>query len=181
MVERPHYLQHFKANGAPYWSMYNVGNYTFAHARVVWREQTSSFQCAVIEGDSEPPVVADAKLIVVACSSSEEAHYLAAVLNSSPARFVIDSYVVKVQISTHVLKNVAVPTFSGRNALHVSLADHSRFCHMAARQGKVAKLASFEQKVDVLAAELWNIDDNGLAQIQACVSSPTNDDPDTEE
>jgi hypothetical protein len=95
MLSRPHYIQHFKPSSAPYWSMYNVGNYTFAHWRVVWREQTSSFQCAVIEGDPISAPVADAKLIVVACRSSDEAHYLAAVLNSSPARLVIDSYVEK--------------------------------------------------------------------------------------
>jgi hypothetical protein len=49
MLKRPHYLQHFKAGNAPYWSMYNVGNYSFAPARVVWREQTTSFRCAVVE------------------------------------------------------------------------------------------------------------------------------------
>jgi hypothetical protein len=165
MLKRPHYLQHFKPSDAPYWSMYNVGNYTFAQWRVVWREQTSSFQCAVIETDSEPTTVADAKLIVVACSSSDETHYLAAVLNSSPARFVIDSYVVKVQISTHVLKNLAIPTFSTKNPLHLALAEQSRLCHIAARAGD-PKLAEIENKTDVLVAELWQLDSSELARIQ---------------
>jgi len=76
MLKRPHYIQHFKPSGQPYWSMYNVGNYTFARWRVAWREQSSSFTCAVIEGDPNFPPIADAKLIVVACTSSDEAHYL---------------------------------------------------------------------------------------------------------
>src|SRR5438046_6936194 len=54
MRARPHYLQHFKSSGQPFWSMYNVGNYSFANARVVWREQSSSFQCAVVESEVEP-------------------------------------------------------------------------------------------------------------------------------
>jgi hypothetical protein len=181
MLKRPHYLQHFKPVGAPYWSMYNVGNYSFARWRLVWREQTSSFQCAVIESDSESTTVADAKLIVVACGSSNEAHYLAAVLNSSPSRFVIDSYVVKVQVSTHVLKNLAIPTFSPKNPLHLALAEQSRLCHAAAAQGDVAKLAKLEQKLDILAAKLWQIDTADLARIQACIPSVENDGTDADD
>jgi hypothetical protein len=180
MLKRPHYLQHFKPSGAPYWSMYNVGNYTFAHSRVVWREQTSSFQCAVIEGDPESAPIADAKLIVVPCGSSDEAHYLAAVLNSSPAKFVINSYVVKVQISTHVLKNIAVPTFLANNPLHIALAEQSRLCHAAARQGEIANIPNLEQQNDLLAAKLWKLTPSELAQIQACVSFPENDDVDSD-
>jgi len=176
MLERPHYLQHFKPSGAPYWSMYNVGNYTFAHSRVVWREQTSSFQCAVIDSDPELAPVADAKLIVVACGSSDEAHYLAALLNSSPARFVINSYVVKVQISTHVLKNIAVPTFLADNPLHIALAEQSRLCHAAVRQGKIENLSKLEQENDLLAAKLWKLTLGELEQVQSCVSFTENDD-----
>ena len=176
MIARPHYLQHFKPSGAPYWSMYNVGNYTFAPARVVWREQTSSFQCAVVEGEADVVPVADAKLIVVACGSSDEAHYLAAILNSSPARLVIDSYVVKIQISTHVLKNLAVPTFSPTDSLHQALAGQSRLCHSAARQGEAATIASLERGLDGFAAELWDIDSGSLERIQGLISSGTNDD-----
>jgi hypothetical protein len=171
MLKRPHYLQHFKASGAPYWSMYNVGNYTFASARVVWREQTSSFQCAVVESNLDDQPVADAKLIVVACESSDEAHYLAAVLNSSPARFVINSYVVKVQISTHVIKNLAVPDFSSKNPLHAKLVKQSRICHAEAKQGNATKLAEAEATIDILAAKLWGVDDAELKRIQECLPS----------
>jgi len=175
MLKRPHYLRHFKPSGAPYWSMYNVGNYTFARSQVVWREQTSSFQCAVIESDSESTPIAEHKLIVVTCSSSDEAHYLAAVLNSSPARFLIDSYVVKIQISTHVLKNLAVPTFSPKNPLHIALAEQSRLCHAAASKSDVAKRTESEQRIDILAANLWQLGSGELAQIQACIPSSAND------
>jgi hypothetical protein len=181
MLRRPHYIQHFKPSNAPYWSMYNVGNYTFAHWRVVWREQTSSFQCAVIEGDSEPIVVADAKLIVVACGSSDEAHYLAAVLNSSPARFVIDSYVVKVQISTHVLKYLAVPTFSSRSSLHAALAEQSRGCHLAKTRGDTNALAKAEDRIDDLAGKVWGLDTNLLERIKACMPAISSDDDDDRE
>jgi hypothetical protein len=167
MLKRPHYIQHFKPSDAPFWSMYNVGNYSFAQWRVVWREQTSSFQCAVVESDSESTTVADAKLIVVACSSSDEAHYLAAVLNSSPARFLIDSYVVNVQISTHVLKNISVPMFSPKSTLHAALAKQSRVCHLAAIANDASTLAKAEEEIDNLACKLWGLDATSLERIRS--------------
>ncbi len=108
MTARAHYKQHFEKSGMPYWSMYNVGPYTFAEHRVAWREQSSTFQCAVLERG----VIADAKLVTVAVESAEEARYLADFLNSGRVRRFIDSYVLKTQISTHVMKYVRVPEFS---------------------------------------------------------------------
>jgi hypothetical protein len=173
MIKRPHYLQHFEPSGQPFWSMYNVGNYSFANWRVVWREQSSSFKCAVIEGDQAP--VADAKLIVVACSSSNEAHYLAAVLNSSVARYAIESYVVKVQISTHVLKNLRVPTFSSKDAIHRRLAECSKLCHSHAAKDDRESLRLVECEIDTLTASLWQIDKSELEGIQTWVHSDARD------
>jgi hypothetical protein len=181
MLKRPHYMQHFKPSGAPYWSMYNVGNYTFSDSRVVWREQTSSFRCAVVEVNSEAKPVADAKLIVVACSSPDEAHYLAAVLNSSPARFMIDSYVIKVQISTHVLKHLAVPTFSPKNKIHRALADQSRLCHNTVKIGNTDEVVVAEEEIDRLAAELWQLSSNELTRIKECLRIKNADEEDVDE
>lgn len=169
MTKRPHYLQHFEPSGQPFWSMYNVGNYTFANWRVVWREQSSSFKCAVIEGEHGP--VAEHKLIVVACFSSDEAHYLAAVLNSSLARYAIDSYVVKIQISTHVLKNMRVPTFSPADPIHRRLAECSKLCHAHAANEERENLRLVEGEIDALTASLWRVGESELEGIQAWVHS----------
>jgi hypothetical protein len=148
MLGRAHYLRHFAPARAPWWSMYNVGAYTFAPDRLVWREQSAEFQCAVI-GPADPPWIADAKLILVACESAEAAHYLAAVLNSAPARAFIESYVVSTQISTHVLNNLRVARFDGSSPLHARLAELSRRCH--AGRGT----ADCVSEIDRLAPELW--------------------------
>lgn len=108
MLERAHYRQHFAARGQPYWSMFNVGPYSFAKHRVAWREQSATFQCAVLE----PGHIADAKLIVAACDSAGEANHLADFLNSAPARAFIESYMVRTQISTHIFRYLKVPDYS---------------------------------------------------------------------
>jgi hypothetical protein len=100
--------------------------------------------------------VADAKLIVVACGSNDEAHFLAACLNSSPARFLIQSYTIEVQVSTHVLSHVAVPSFDG-SPLHRELAKKSRLCHAAAAKADKLALGSLGNEIDELTAQLWKI------------------------
>ena len=109
MLVRPHYRRHFAPASEPYWSMFNVGRYTFAPYRVAWREQTNRFACArLATGD-----IADAKLATVALESPEEADWVAAFLNRDDVRAFIDSYVLHTQISTHIMKYVRIPPLTG--------------------------------------------------------------------
>ena len=108
MLARPHYRQHFQKTGKPYWSMYNVGPYTFAEHRVAWPEQTSKFTAARLA----PGHIADAKLATVAVGSEAEAQHVERFLNSERVRAFIDSYAVRTQISTHVMRYVRVPPFT---------------------------------------------------------------------
>jgi hypothetical protein len=169
LIDRPHYRQHFAPSSQPFWSMYNVGNYTFAPHRVVWREQSAEFKCCVVPDSPGAPFIADAKLIVVECSSSDEAHFLAASLNSSPARFLIQSYVIEVQVSTHVLAHVHVPDYDG-SPLHRDLAKISRSCHSAAAKGDLKEVAKLETECDGLAAKLWSITDDELKGIREALA-----------
>jgi hypothetical protein len=140
MSARSHFRQHFERSGKPYWSMYNVGAYTFSPHRVVWREQCRTLECAVVGNAGH---IADAKLTLVACDSAEEARYLAAVLNSKPAREFVESYSLRTQISTHVLRYLKVPKFDPADRRHSALA---------AIEG-----AADEACLDALARELWGI------------------------
>jgi hypothetical protein len=143
MLERPHYRAHFQRQGLPYWSMYNVGPYTFTPYRAVWREQSTTFQCAVIE---DPGLVADAKLVVVPCVSSDEAHYVAAMLNSTPAREFVASFRLRVQMSTHVLRHLRVPRFDPEDARHCQLAAMSR------QSG-----ALLAERMDEIVRDIWGL------------------------
>lgn len=119
MLLRPHYRQHFARSGKPYWSMYNVGAYTFAPFRVAWREQSSTFQAAMLA----PGHIADAKLVTVAVDSLEEARWLAGFLCSPRVRRFVESYTLRTQISTHVMRYLRVPPFTpSRNSPSVPAA-----------------------------------------------------------
>lgn len=149
----------------PFYSMYNVGSYTLAPWKVVWREQSSDFLASVASSGTGRPIVPDHKLMLVECYSAQEAYYLAALLNSSPSRLTVASYVIPTSTSTHVLDRIAIPKYDGGNQLHIHLAELSEAAHDATAHYKAQTVRRVEKEIDRLAAELWKITDDELAAI----------------
>lgn len=150
----------------PYWSMFNVSKFTFAPWKVVWREQVSKFSAAVVGPVGEKPVVPDHKLMMVEVDSSDEAHYLCAMLNSAPALLAVTSYAVEIQMDTHILENVNIPKYSPRNNIHLHLAHLSEAAHQAAAGGNEAEVQRIEAEIDRYAAQLWGLTEQELADIK---------------
>ena len=71
--------------GAPYWSLYNVDESTFARYKVVWRRMDATLRAAVLDS-SERALVPQDLLATTSVDSLMEADYLAALLNSTPMR-----------------------------------------------------------------------------------------------
>jgi len=146
--------------------MFNVGDYTFAPYKVVWREQAAGLTVAVAEPVESGALVPDHKLMMVDFQDRDEAHYLCAVLNTSPARFVVLSYGVTIQMDTHVLENVRVPRYEPANTTHRQLAVLSQQAHEATAVGEVARVREIEAEIDTLAAQLWGLTEAELREIQ---------------
>jgi hypothetical protein len=134
--------------------------------KVVWREQSSFFQAAFAGAYGGRPVLPDHKLMMVACSSQQEADFLLAMLNSAPSLLAIHSYVISTSTSTHVLGNVAVPRIEKKNNHHAELAKFSRECHEAAAKGDADTVAALEAEIDITAAKIWGITDDELGAIR---------------
>jgi hypothetical protein len=165
--ERSGYRKYFEPSD-PFYSMYNVGPYTLAKWKVVWREQSARFQAAVVgPGHDDRAVLPDHKLMLIACDGRRhEAYYIAGALNSSPSTFVIASYVLATSTSTHVLEHIALPRYDAGNTLHQRLANLSRHAHEAVAHLQAAELERVEVQIDEAAAELWNLTSRELAAIQ---------------
>ena len=82
--DRAGYKKFFNSTD-PFYSIYNVGPYTITGWKVVWREQSSWFQAAFAGLKSQQVIVPDHKLMLVACRSEQEAHFILGMLNSSPS------------------------------------------------------------------------------------------------
>lgn len=137
---------------APYWSMFNVGDYTLKPHKVVWKDQASDFAAAVMPvGDPLP--LPNHKVMLVACDSDDEAHYLCGALNSVPVRLFVACYAIETQISTHTVTYIHVPKFDPKSRNHQLLAEASRHAHEAAADGLVPD----QKAVDRAAGRIWRL------------------------
>jgi len=150
----------------PFYSMFDVGDYTFAPWKVVWRYVASDFIVAVTGSREGKPVVPNEKLMLVPCETAEEAFYLGGVLNSSPLRFVVRAFFVETQIAPHVIGRLNIPKYDPADPGHRALAAASQEAHAAAAQGDTDRLAAIEAQVDSLAAKLWGLTDRELASLR---------------
>ena len=170
--QRAAYRKYFDTQKAPFYSMYDVGPYTFAPHKVLWREQAADLTAAVPE-KTDRPAVPDHKLMLVECRSDSESHYLCAALNSAPVRLLVRSYGVETQTSTHVLDHAAVPRFDPSTKVHQQLSQQSQTAHLLAAEGMrgARRLCEVESEIDELAAQLWGLTSAELKEIQQALES----------
>ena len=171
LKDRSGYRQFFNPSVDPYYSLYNVGDYTFALFKVVWRYIVSEFTCAVVGTALMPDgkaklLIPETKLVLVPFTDEHEAHYLCACLSSSINRFLVKSYAINIQIATHVLNYIAIPRFNSTNQTHRALATLSQQAHAATAAGDAARVREIEAEIDRLAAKLWGLTDAELREIQ---------------
>ena len=157
---RKNYQKYFDVSKVPYWAMFNVGPYTFAPFKVGWRYIDSGFRCAVFSGVDDQYlghklIMPDGKLVIIPFEDKYSAHFVCALLNSSPAQVAVTHYAVSTQIATHVTEHVAIPQWNNEKRLYRELADLSIDCHARASRGQATD--ALEERIDVLAGEVWGL------------------------
>jgi hypothetical protein len=164
--ERSGYRQILSQREREFYGIMDIGTYTFAHWKVVWREQASTMTASVVGPKDGKPVVPDHKLMLVDCKSEDEAHFVCACLNSSIGQMVAVSYAVEIQMDPHILEHLRIPRFDPKNPVHLHLAELSKQAHKAAKVGDEMRLREIEAEIDRWAAKLWNLTDDELRDIQ---------------
>lgn len=159
--KRAAFRKYFDGKDA-FYSMYNVGTYTLAPYKVMWRDMGTRIQVAVVGSVDGRPVCPEHHAMAVSLSDTKEAHFLCAALMSSTVQLIVAGYTTTTGMSTHILEHVAIPRYSASNPLHVHLAELSEQCHEAAAHGYKERLTALEADVDKAAAELWGITDSEL-------------------
>jgi hypothetical protein len=167
--KRAAFRRYFRED-APFYSIFNIGEYSFSTYKVLWRRVANVMNAAVIGRAGclgrKKVIAPDATCQMVSFESREAAHYLCALLNSSPARLAIQSYIV-LHPDAHVLKNVSMPSFSKDDRLHAKLAELSEAAHKAAVSADMPEVKRIEDQVDRVAAKLWDLSEEELAEIRA--------------
>ncbi len=165
LKKRTDYRHYFKESGKPFFAMMRRPG-TFAPWKVVWREQASAMTAAVVGTRDGKATVPDHKLMLVDCSSEQEAYFVCACLNSSLGQFIARSYAVEIQMNPHILEHIRIPRYDPSNPVHRRLAELSQAAHEAARRGNTAELARIEAEIDRQAAQLWGLTEAELREIQ---------------
>ncbi len=159
----------------PFYSVYDIGDYTFYQYKVVWKEvsarqQKFGFEVAVIGPKETKPIILDHTVVMVACNSLEETHYLAAILNSN----IVSLACLYMVISG--LENLNIPKFNPKNPLHQKLSQLSQKAHEIAkkiyeenREDLKEDLKKIEEEIDKTVAKLYGITDDELKEIRKCL------------
>lgn len=163
----------------PFYTLFNVGPYTFSKYKVVWPMGASYMKSAVISDyrfdingkktPSKPIIPATGTTSYVSFESLEEAHFLSAILNSS----IVDTYIRSFSSAGRgfgapsVVSKFAIPKYNKKNKIHKYLSNLSQQCHIAAAKCDAETVVKLEAEVDKTAAKLWSITDDELKAIQA--------------
>ena len=181
------YLERFRAvlagrsayrryqSDAAFYSMYDVGPYTLAPIKVVWRRMDRRINAAVVERHDDPrlgpkAVVPQETCVLIAADSPDEAHYLCAVLNGVVAGFLVGSHSVrggKGFGTPSVLEYLRLRRFDAGQPIHTELAAAGRQAHRLAAEGR--ELCDVQRAIDRLAARLWDLSDDDLRQVREAV------------
>ncbi len=151
----------------PFYYVFNAGNLQGAF-KVVWKEISgkvsgkANLSVAVAAPIKDrwlgrTILVPDHKLYVISLRKEEEANYLTAFLNSTPARLTIASSMIETAISSQVFRHVRVPEFNPKDDRHVLLAQYSKEAHEAAQRNDITLLGRLQQKIDETVGEIYGI------------------------
>jgi len=153
----------------PFYSMFDVGDYTFAPYKVVWPNIGSEIVSAVVATKERTPTLPQHIITLIACESIEEAHYICALMNSSIINFGLRAYSMKGGKSfgdPHVLRNIFIPKFDPKNKFHLYLVDLSKEAHEVAKSDNKEGLKKIEEGIDEVSAEIWGLTKEELKEIK---------------
>ena len=166
---RSAYQRYFRVDD-PFYSMFNIGDYTFAPYKVVWPWISKELVAAVVSDDASGKVIVpEHNTSFVSFTREDHAHYFCGSFNSGPANFAaVSSYGGGGGgiASPAVVERIKVPRFDPANPTHRALSDLSQQAHAATSAGDAARVKEIEAEVDLLAAQLWGLTDAELKEIQ---------------
>jgi len=154
--------------GLPFYTMFAVGDYTLAPYKVVWT-RIGTVEAAVVNTLDGKSIIPQETITLVACTTKEEAHYIASLINSSIFQYAVTSYSQaggKSMGSMHVLQNIRIPKFDSANKVHQELVGLSQNAQYATAMGDEVGLKELEQHIDELAAQIWGLTSDELKEIK---------------
>lgn len=156
----------FNKKTNPFYRLDNVGDYTYAPYKVLWKEQTGNMSAVVVSSyyesvpnpnynifSNDKNIVVDSKVLMLGLYNELEAYYVCGVINSPNITKVIDGYAISTNRGVDVLKYIAIPKFDEQNKLHNEIAQISKKIHNLAKNCEEYNLE--EQKLSNIVFKLF--------------------------
>jgi len=157
--------EHFVYNctNVPFYAMFNIGDYTFSPFKLAWSRMSNDLKAAVVSDISTPfgkrTVIPTDTTSIIPFKNKKEAHFVCAILNSSPVRTFIKSFSSAGRGfgAPSILNYVRIPRFDSQNELHSILSKLSMEAHKATESGDSDIAEDNERKIDALTERIWKI------------------------
>lgn len=144
----------FKIAGFPFYSIFGVGDYSFAPYKVVWCCMTYSPNFAVVsdvndEYIGKKKVMCDNTIGYFSVNNESEAYYLCGILNSKKVGEALESRSNKSKwgISINMVEQIPIPKFDSNNKNHVKIAE-------LAKGASIKEGIDIQNQIDKLASQI---------------------------
>lgn len=158
----------FKPDTHPFYRLDNVGEYTYAPYKVLWKEQTGSMSAVVVSTylesvpnadcslfNEDKIIVVDSKVLMLGLNNNDEAHYVCGIINADSIVKIIDGYAISTNRGVDVLKYLAIPQFDKTNIKHQNIANLSKQIHTRYRENDLTEMDDLEKELNTIVKSLF--------------------------
>jgi len=163
LTNRASYKKYHKDQKNPFYSQYNIADYSFSHYKTIWKRMANDIIATVISQYKTPfgfkTLIPTDTTAFFNTNDEDEAHYLCAIINSKPIRDFIKSFSSAGRGfgAPSVMKYVGIPKFDPQNSLHQKLSKMSKILHELKAKGEYLNIEELEEKNNELVKKLFMI------------------------
>ncbi len=178
LENRAAFKKYHAESGAAFYSMFNISADTFAPFKVAWRRMGNEMRTTVLSTMSveylgDRMIIPSDTVTLVPFDDEEEAHYLASLMNSIPARAAVYSFSAggRGLGTPAILRSLGISRFDRKSKLHKQLSATARkLAKMQERTNpSLGAFDAIERENDELAAEYWNLTAQELSDLRVIV------------
>jgi len=168
----------------PFYSVYNIGPYSFAPYKVIWKDISGKISAkgefggaAVISYIDDPNlgkklIIPDTTLMLIPCYDLNEAYYITAIMNSVFTRFIATGYSI-LHVRAHILKYIGIEKYNYKNKYHRTLSELAKNAHILSKKyceendnSYLKKLIGIEMKINNIIAKIYAIEKEEYEEIE---------------
>lgn len=151
------------AEKTAFYAMFGIGPYTVAPYRVVWKRMANDLVAGVLSQHKTPfgfkTTIATDTTSLFAVNNENEAHYLCAIVNSTPVRHFVKSYSSAGRGfgAPSIMEPIGIPPFDPKNKTHTQLATLSKDLHDVMETNELMRAGIKEKDVDSVVGKLLGL------------------------